>query len=69
MAEFTLRRDLTAALGFLPAAGVLLNNRPEAEVPQTSQSLCLGKRNLCSLENLGEGREELVPLDEVKHSS
>lgn len=56
--------DCSKALGFLPAARVLfLNNTPEAEVPQRSLSLCLGKRNLCLLENLGEGREETVTSD------
>lgn len=52
------------------AAWVLfLNNTPEAEVPQMSQSPCLGKRNLCLLESLGEEREEMVTLDNVNCSS
>lgn len=62
--------DCSKALGFLPAARVLLlNNTPEAEVPQTSPSLCLGKRNLCLLESLGEGREETATSDSVNCSS
>lgn len=43
------------------------NSTPGAEVPQMSQSLCPGKRNLCWLESLGEEREE--PLAQGEHSS
>lgn len=45
------------------------SNTPAAEVPQTSQSLCPGKRNLCWLESLGEQREEMELLAQVEHSS
>lgn len=43
------------------------NSTPGAEVPQMSQSLYPGKRNLCWLESLGEKREE--PLAQGKHSN
>lgn len=46
-----------------------LNNTPEAEVLQMSQSLCPGKRNLCLLESLGEETEEMVTLDMMNYSS
>lgn len=47
------KTDSSRASECLPAAWVLsLNNTPEAEVPRMSQSLCLGKRNLCLLESL-----------------
>lgn len=64
------KRDCSKASKRLPAAWVLfLNNTPEAEVPQMSQSLCLEKRNLCLLESLGEEREETVTLAKVNYSS
>ena len=64
------KSDCSKALECLPAAWVLfLNNTPEAEVPQMSQSLCLGKRNLCLLESLEEEREEMVTLDNANYSS
>lgn len=34
-----------------------------------SQSLCLGKRNLCLLESLEGEREEMVTLDNMNYSS
>lgn len=43
------------------------NSTPGAEVPQMSQSLFPGKRNLCWSESLGEEREE--PLAQGEHSS
>lgn len=62
--------DSSRASECLPAAWVLfLNNTPEAEVLRMSQSLCLGKRNLCLLESLGEEREEMVTLESVNCSS
>lgn len=69
IARFILKEekcDCGKASKRLPAAGVLLlNSTPEAEAPQMSQSLCLGKRNLCLLESLGEETEETVTLDNV----